>query len=59
MTQEGIIFKPNVNIGETFDPNELVEDFDAVLLAIGATWPRDLPIPGKCETYLLIFLLMH
>ncbi len=29
------------------DPNQLMEDFDAVLLATGSTRPRDLPIPGR------------
>ena len=26
---------------------ELKEQFDAVLICTGATWPRDLPIPGR------------
>lgn len=29
------------------DPNKLLDEFDAVLLATGATQPRDLPIPGR------------
>ena len=29
------------------DPNKLVDENDAVLLATGATKPRDLPIPGR------------
>ncbi len=29
------------------DPKQLVEDFDAVLIATGATKGRDLPIPGR------------
>ncbi len=29
------------------DPQQLMNDFDAVLLATGATKPRDLPIPGR------------
>jgi NAD(P)H-dependent glutamate synthase small subunit len=29
------------------DPQELLNEFDAVLLATGATKPRDLPIPGR------------
>jgi NAD(P)H-dependent glutamate synthase small subunit len=29
------------------DPNELREEYDALLLATGATLPRDLPIPGR------------
>lgn len=32
---------------QTFFSKELHEDFDAVLLCTGATWPRDLPIPGR------------
>jgi len=26
---------------------ELLDQFDAVVLCTGATWPRDLPIPGR------------
>lgn len=26
---------------------ELHDEFDAVVLCTGATWPRDLPIPGR------------
>jgi glutamate synthase (NADPH) small chain len=29
------------------DPNELMQQFDALLWATGATKPRDLPIPGR------------
>ncbi len=29
------------------DPQQLINEFDAVLLATGATKPRDLPIPGR------------
>ena len=29
------------------DPNDLMQEFDAVLWATGATNPRDLPIPGR------------
>ena len=29
------------------DPNELMQQYDAVLWATGATKPRDLPIPGR------------
>ena len=29
------------------DPQQLCEEYDAVLLATGATRPRDLPIPGR------------
>ena len=47
MTTEGVTFITGVNIGKDRDPKELVNEFDAVLLACGATKPRDLPIPNR------------
>lgn len=47
MTAEGIRFVTNANVGQDVDAKELVEANDAVLLACGATKPRDLPIPGR------------
>jgi glutamate synthase (NADPH) small chain len=44
---EGIIFKPNVNIGVDISKEELYNEYDAVLLAVGAEQPRDLPIEGR------------
>jgi len=47
MEVEGVKFKTNQNVGETVDPEKLVEDYDAVILTGGAEWPRDLPVPGR------------
>ncbi|QDT03183.1 Glutamate synthase [NADPH] small chain [Rubripirellula lacrimiformis] len=47
MTAEGIVFKTGVDIGKDILPKDLQKDFDAVLLACGATKPRDLPIPNR------------
>ncbi len=47
MAEEGVIFKPNSNVGKDIFPKELHENFNAVLLCLGATWPRDLPIPNR------------
>ncbi len=44
---EGIVFRPGVNVGVDLTAGQLGEDCDAVLLAVGATWPRDLPVPGR------------
>jgi len=56
---EGIIFKTNTNVGgdpshhgsagkaEVIAPEQLMEDFDAVVLACGALKGRDLPLPGR------------
>ncbi len=43
---EGITFCTNTNVGETISKDDL-DQFDAVLLCIGATVGRDLPIPGR------------
>ena len=47
LAAEGIEFRTGVHVGVNFDPAELQRDFDAVLLAMGAEHPRDLPIPGR------------
>ncbi len=44
---EGIIFKPNVNVGVDILKEELYNEFDAVLLAVGAEQPRDLTVEGR------------
>ena len=47
MEEEGVVFKTNQNVGENIKPNDLIDEYDAVILAGGAEWPRDLPIPGR------------
>lgn len=47
MAAEGIEFKVNVEVGKSVNANELLTEYDALLLTIGATWPRDLQIPGR------------
>lgn len=44
---EGVTFKCGVNVGTDITAEQLRKDFDAVILATGATKPRDLPIPGR------------
>jgi glutamate synthase (NADPH/NADH) small chain len=44
---EGIEFRLNFEIGMHMQADELQHGFDAVLLAVGAEQPRDLPIPGR------------
>lgn len=43
---EGIIFKPGMHVGVDVSPEDL-KAFDAVVLCLGATIPRDLPLPGR------------
>jgi len=47
MEAEGVVFKVNQNIGENVKPEELTNNYDAVILAGGAEHPRDLPVPGR------------
>ena len=47
---EGVVFRCGVGIGDAagqLSAAELLDTFDAVLLAVGAEQPRDLPIPGR------------
>ncbi len=44
---EGIEFRTSVEVGIDVEAAELRRDFDAILLACGATRPRDLEIPGR------------
>ena len=47
MAEEGIVFKTGINIGQDVSAQEIKDDHDAMLLCMGATWPRDLPIEGR------------
>ena len=44
---EGIAFVTNTDVGRNFPTDRLRSEFDAVILAGGATWARDLPVPGR------------
>jgi len=47
MAAEGVEFHVNQNVGVNVNAEDLMRDFDAVVLAGGAEHPRDLPIPGR------------
>jgi glutamate synthase (NADPH) small chain len=47
MEAEGTQFRPNVNVGVDITVAQLRLNYDAVVLAGGATAWRDLPIPGR------------
>ncbi len=47
MELEGVTFKVNQNVGVNVDPEQLVNNYDSVILSGGAEWPRDLPVPGR------------
>jgi glutamate synthase (NADPH/NADH) small chain len=47
MKAEGTKFRPGVNVGVDITARELKSRYDAVLLAVGSTVGRDLPVPGR------------
>ncbi len=47
MRREGTVFRSGVDVGDDVTGAQLVDRFDAVVLAIGATVARDLPITGR------------
>jgi len=47
MRAEGVEFRVNQHVGENVSADDLLKEFDAVVLAGGAEQPRDLPIPGR------------
>jgi len=44
---EGIQFACNTEVGKNYPAEKLMAEFDAVVLATGATKPRDLAVPGR------------
>jgi glutamate synthase (NADPH/NADH) small chain len=47
MEEEGVIFQCNANVGVNVRTNDLLREFNAIVLAGGSTIPRDLNIPGR------------
>src|ERR1051325_8916650 len=47
MEAEGVEFKPNSHVGVNVDVEQLLCDYNAILLAGGAEHSRDLKVPGR------------
>ncbi len=47
MEESGIVFKTGVDVGRDVTAAELLERFDRVVLACGASEPRDISVPGR------------
>ncbi|KQV76302.1 glutamate synthase [Aeromicrobium sp. Root344] len=47
MQREGTVFRTGVQVGDTLTGHQLRDRYDAVVLAIGSTVRRDLPVPGR------------
>src|SRR3954468_22461604 len=47
MSQEGVQFVTNTEVGKNYPAEKLRSEFDAIVLCTGATKARDLPIEGR------------
>ncbi len=47
LAKEGVKFVTNTEVGKNYPAEKLLSEFDAIVLATGATKPRDLPIEGR------------
>lgn len=47
LSEEGIVFKTGVNVGVDVKAEQLLEEFDRVILTCGSSNPRDISAPGR------------
>lgn len=47
MEEEGVKFVTNINVGVDITAEQLLKDYDRVLLCCGASHPRDIKVPGR------------
>ncbi|MDE7222730.1 MAG: glutamate synthase subunit beta, partial [Acetatifactor sp.] len=47
MEEEGIVFRTGVDVGKDVKASKLLQDYDRVVLACGASNPRDINAPGR------------
>jgi len=47
MSVEGVVFRPGVEVGNDISAEDVLAQYDAVVMAGGAEAPRDLPVPGR------------
>lgn len=47
LVEEGLIVKTGIRVGEDIPAQDLLDEYDAVCLAIGARQARDLPVEGR------------
>ena len=47
MRREGTVFRAGVDVGSDLTGPALLDRYDAVVIAVGATAARDLPVPGR------------
>lgn len=47
MQAEGVRFRPNSHIGTDIPVQKILDEYDAVVLAVGSEKPRNLEVPGR------------
>ena len=47
MKEEGVTFITGANVGENYKADQLLKEFDSIVLACGASNPRDIKAPGR------------
>ena len=47
MEEEGVKFVTNINVGVDITAEQLLKDYDRVILCCGASHPRDIKVPGR------------
>ena len=47
MEEEGVTFRANADVGKDIKAQELLKEYDRVILACGASNPRDIAVPGR------------
>jgi glutamate synthase (NADPH/NADH) small chain len=47
MKEEGVTFVTGANVGGNYKANRILKEFDSVILACGASNPRDIQVPGR------------
>jgi glutamate synthase (NADPH/NADH) small chain len=47
MRKEGTVFRVGIDVGNDISASALRDRYDAVVIAVGATAARDLPVPGR------------
>lgn len=47
LQEEGVIFKTGVDVGKDMKAADILKEYDRVILACGASNPRDITVPGR------------
>lgn len=47
MEEEGIVFKTGCDIGKDIKATDILKEYDRIILACGASNPRDIKVPGR------------